>query len=140
MRATGTFTVEAFTPIDVDMRDAPRTETPVAVAKMQKRFEGEVGGSSTTIFTYAMNAATDVGGYVATESFRGVLHDRTGTFNFMHAATTSGNDRADDFLVIVPSSGTGDLEGISGSGGIIVEPTGAHRIWFEYAFADSPTD
>ncbi|MGG2465044.1 DUF3224 domain-containing protein [Streptomyces sp. RGM 3693] len=32
----------------------------------------------------------------------------------------------------VPGSGTGELVGITGVGGIAVDPDGTHRIWFDY--------
>ena len=99
---------------------------------MEKLFEGDVAGRSATLFTYAMNHETNVGSYVAMESFEGSLHGAAGTFNFAHSATTSGNDRTDEFFIIVPSSGTGALTGITGSGGITVDADGAHKIWFDY--------
>jgi hypothetical protein len=48
------------------------------------------------------------------------------------SATTTGSDRTDEFFTIVPSSGTGKLAGISGAGGMTVDPDGTHRIWFDY--------
>ncbi|MGW3661802.1 DUF3224 domain-containing protein, partial [Streptomyces sp. NPDC005141] len=66
------------------------------------------------------------------ESFEGSLHGREGSFNFVHSATTSGSDRTAEFFTIVPSSGTGELTGISGAGGMAVDADGTHRIWFDY--------
>jgi hypothetical protein len=37
-----------------------------------------------------------------------------------------------EFFTIVPSSGTGDLTGISGGGGLAVDADGTHRVWFDY--------
>ena len=132
MHATGTFAVEAFDPIALDSDEFPQTATPVAVAIMHKRFSGEVSGMAATLFNYALDSEGEKGGYVAMEAFRGSLHERSGAFNFMHSATTSGSDRADESLVIVPSSGTGALAGIVGTGGITVDADGTHQIWFEY--------
>nr|WP_296073751.1 DUF3224 domain-containing protein [uncultured Actinoplanes sp.] len=131
MRATGTFQVAGFTPAAVA---APpiRTGLPVGVATMEKTFDGEVDGRSATLFTAAYDEATGVGTYVAMESFEGSLHGRAGAFNFAHSATTRGADRENDFLVIVPGSGTGALSGITGSGGIGDD----HRIWFDYEVSD----
>ncbi|MGW4883891.1 DUF3224 domain-containing protein [Streptomyces murinus] len=36
------------------------------------------------------------------------------------------------FLTIVPTSGTGELTGIHGAGGITVDGEGTHHIWFDY--------
>lgn len=66
------------------------------------------------------------------ESFEGALHGRSGAFNFVHSATTSGSDRTAEFFTIVPASGTGDLTGISGTGGLAVDSDGTHRIRLDY--------
>jgi hypothetical protein len=73
---------------------------------------------------------------VAMESFEGSLNGRTGAFNFAHSATTSGTDRTAEFFTIVPSSGTGDLAGITGTGAMAVDPDGTHRISFDYLLPD----
>ncbi|WP_231591315.1 DUF3224 domain-containing protein [Saccharothrix sp. ST-888] len=58
------------------------------------------------------------GTYVAMESFEGSLLGHSGAFNFAHSATTSGGDRTAEFFTVVPGSGTGELTGIVGTGGI----------------------
>lgn len=135
MRAAGTFTAKNFTPTELVPTPAVSTGTPVGVAMMEKNFEGEVVGHSSTLFTAAFDQATGVGTYLAMESFAGSLHGRAGTFNFAHSATTTGSDRTAEFFTIVPSSGTGELAGISGSGGLTVDADGTHRIWFDYETA-----
>ena len=135
MRAAGTFSVKAFIPTELVPDPAIGTATPVGVARMEKHYEGEVTGRSATLFTAAFDQATGVGTYVAMESFEGSLHDRAGTFNFAHSATTSGSDRTAEFFTIVPSSGTAGLAGISGSGGMTIDSDGTHRVWFDYEIA-----
>ncbi|MEV6583209.1 DUF3224 domain-containing protein [Streptomyces sp. NPDC051582] len=132
MRATGTFTVSAFVPTELKPEPAVATGLPVGVATMEKHYEGEVAGRSATLFTAAFDQATGVGTYVAMESFEGSLKGREGAFNFVHSATTSGSDRTAEFFTIVASSGTADLAGISGTGGMAVDADGTHRIWFDY--------
>ncbi|KUN81533.1 DUF3224 domain-containing protein [Streptomyces griseoruber] len=132
MRASGTFSVHAFVPTGLKPEPAVATALPVGVATMEKRYEGEVTGRSATLFTAAFDQATGVGTYVAMESFEGALHGREGAFNFVHSATTSGSDRSAEFFTVVPSSGTGALTGITGTGGLTVEADGTHRVWFEY--------
>lgn len=75
MRASGTFKVADFTPAPVP---APGIETavPVGVATMEKSYEGEVAGRSATLFTAAYDQETEVGTYVAMESFEGSLQGR----------------------------------------------------------------
>lgn len=132
MRANATFTVKAFVPTGLTPEPAVPTGLPVGVATMEKHFEGEVAGRSATLFTAAFDQAAGVGTYVAMESFEGSLHGRSGAFNFVHSATTTGTDRTAEFFTLVPSSGTGDLTGITGAGGIAVDADGTHRIWFDY--------
>lgn len=132
MRATGTFTVKAFAPAEVRPDPDVPTGLPVGVATMEKHFEGEVAGRSGTLFTSAFDQAAGVGTYVAMESFEGALQGRQGAFNFVHSAATSGTGRAQEFFAIVPASGTGELAGISGGGGMAVDADGTHRVWFDY--------
>lgn len=133
MHAAGTFTVAAFDPTDLSPTPAIETGLAVGVSTMTKQFTGEVDGRSATLFTAAFDQASGVGTYLAMESFEGRLGDRAGTVNFAHSATTLGDGgRAGDYFVIVPGSGTGDLAGITGSGGLTVDPDGAHRVWFDY--------
>ncbi|WP_052869065.1 DUF3224 domain-containing protein [Streptomyces niger] len=132
MRATGRFTVKTFVPTELKPEPAVSTGLPVGVATMEKHFEGEAVGHSATLFTAAFDQTTGVGTYIAMESFEGSLHGREGAFNFVHSATTSGTDRTAEFFTIVPSSGTGELAGIAGAGGMTVDADGTHRIWFDY--------
>src|SRR5690349_14965494 len=131
MRATGTFEVANFTPAPVPTGDV-KTAVPVGVATMTKTFAGEISGRSSTLFTAAFDQATGVGTYVAMESFEGSIAGLAGTVNFAHSATTLGDSREAEFFVIVPGSGTGDLVGLSGTGGLAVDPDGTHKIWFDY--------
>lgn len=132
MRAEGTFTVKAFVPAEVTPEPAISTALPVGVATIEKHFEGEVAGRSATVFTAAFDQEAGVGTYVAMESFEGSLHGSEGSFNFVHSAATTGGDRTAEFFSIVPSSGTGSLTGITGSGGIAVTSDGTHHLWFDY--------
>lgn len=136
MRATGVFTVKAFTPTELAPEPAVATALPVGVATMEKLYEGGVSGRSATLFTAAFDHTTGAGTYVAMESFEGLVDGRAGAFNFAHSATTSGSDRTDEFFLIVPGSGTGELAGIAGTGGLAVAEDGTHTLWFEYTLSD----
>ncbi|MEW1693752.1 DUF3224 domain-containing protein [Streptomyces sp. NPDC091265] len=139
MRASGTFRVTSFVPSD--LKPVPEVETPLpmGVATIVKSFDGEITGRSTTLFTAAFDQSTGVGTYVAMEAFEGAVGGREGTFNFAHSATTAGSDRTNEFFTIVPSSGTGELAGIRGGGGLSVDGE-THRIWFEYDFGTGTGD
>jgi len=132
VRASGTFKVVAFTPTELSPEPTVPTGLPVGVSTMEKRYEGKVEGRSATLFTAAYDQASGVGTYVAMESFEGSVDGLAGAFNFAHSATTGGTDRGGEFFTIVPTSGTGDLAGIRGAGGMAIDADGTHRIWFEY--------
>lgn len=132
MKATGDFSVASFDATTLDPApEAIATALPVGVAVLTKTFEGEVRGRSATIFTSAFDPGSGTGTYVAMESFAGSLHDVEGSFNFVHAASTTGSDRAGDYFLVVPGSGTGGLASIRGTGGLTIED-GRHTIWFDY--------
>ncbi|MRH88916.1 DUF3224 family protein [Nocardia sp. SYP-A9097] len=135
MQATGTFSVKSFVPTEVVPDPAVATGVPVGVMLMEKQFEGEVAGRAATVFTAAFDQATETGTYLAMESFEGSLNGRAGAFNFAHSATTTGTDRSEQFFIIVPGSGTGELAGITGAGSIDIDADGTHHISFDYETA-----
>lgn len=130
-RSEGTFEVLGFTPAAVEPAVDVTTAMPIGVATMEKRFTGEVDGTSATWFTGGLTAE-GVGTYVALESFAGTLDTLEGSFVFAHAASTRGEDRHHEFFVIAEGSGTGRLTGITGTGGMGVDDDGTHRIWFDW--------
>ncbi len=132
MRASATFTVVSFVPTSVTPEPPVATALPTGVSTMEKRYEGEIEGRSATLFTAAFDQATGAGAYLAMESFEGTVNGARGTFNFMHSASTQGTDRSNEFFSIVASSGTGELAGINGSGAMVVDDDGVHRVRFDY--------
>lgn len=129
--AEATFTVSDFAPAPVPAPDVT-TALPVGVATMTKTYTGTIAGRSQTIFTSAFDQASGTGTYVALESFEGTVDGRAGTFNFAHAASTSGEDRSGEVFFIVPHSGTGELAGITGGGSIAVDADRTHRLRLDY--------
>lgn len=133
MRAIAPFTVSSFVPAEITPAPAQvETGRPVGLAIITKEFDGQISGSSVTLFTAAFDQAAGAGTYVAMESFEGTVNGLTGTLNFAHSATTTGSDRQAEFFTIVPGSGTGELEGITGGGGLRVTADGDHELWFDY--------
>ena len=135
MRANGIFTVKAFNPASLTPGPVIAAALPVGVAIIEKQFDGDFAGRSEAVFTSAFDQATGVGTYVAMESFEGSLDGRKGAFSFVHLASTTGSDRTAEYFAIVPSSGSGQLAGISGAGGLAIDPDGTHRIWLDYEVA-----
>ncbi|GAA4098249.1 DUF3224 domain-containing protein [Nocardioides kongjuensis] len=140
MRAAATFTVSDWTPLDLPSAvgglEAPETAAPVGVAAMVKTFTGDLAGRSVTWFVGGLNTGTGAGTYVAVESFAGTLGDRSGTFGFVHAASTHGSDRYDEYFTVVPDSGTGGLAGISGQGSLSIDEDGTHRVALDYTLPE----
>lgn len=136
MEARGTFTVSDWTASDY----VPPINTAASVghAQLIKTFSGGIEGRASGQFTGALNSETGAGSYVVMESFEGTIAGRSGTVNFIHAASTHGEDRYDEMLGFVPDSGTGDLAGISGTGSIVVDPDGTHHLILDVTFPDRP--
>ena len=95
---------------------------------MGKQFAGDVVGRSATCSRRPSTPLAANGTYLAIESFEGTVDGRGGTFAFVHAASTHGQDRFDEHFALVPGSGTGALVGIVGSGALWVDPDGTHRL------------
>jgi hypothetical protein len=126
-RATGTFQVQL----------APQ-ETAAAIGRMSidKQFHGDLEGTSKGEMLAGMTAVQGSAGYVALEQVTGSLHGRTGTFYLQHSGTM---DRGAPTLsvTVVPDSGTGQLEGLTGRMNIIVEG-GTHSYEFDYTLPGTP--
>lgn len=135
MKAHATFTVTDWTPATPAeaVGDQALVQTPATpgFSYMNKWFEGDLEGRSTTFFVGCLNA-DGAGSYAAIEAVEGTLSGRQGSFNLVHAASTHGSDRYDEHLRIVPGSGGGDLEGISGHGTITIDADGTHHLELEY--------
>jgi hypothetical protein len=97
---------------------------------LDKKFEGDLTGSSQGQMLAAMTAVKGSGGYVALELVDGVLNGKKGTFMLQHSGTMQG-DAFDMQIHVVPDSGTSELEGIKGSLKVIIEG-GKHSYEFNY--------
>ena len=130
MLSTSTFTTSDF---DVtDYVPDVTTALPTGHLRMRKTYAGDVAGRSVTQFTSAFDQTSGVGTYVALESFEGTVAGRHGAFNFVHAASTSGADRSNEYGLIVPGSGTEELAGIEGTVRLHVDADGTHRMDFDH--------
>ena len=126
-RATGDFQVNL----------APQeTAAPLGRLSIDKTFSGDLQGTSKGEMLAFRSAVEGSAGYVAMEQVTGTLAGRTGTFVLMHMGTM---DRGAQGLTItvVPDSGTGGLEGLTGRMKIIIEG-GAHAYEFDYTLPGTP--
>lgn len=97
---------------------------------IHKQFSGDLEATSTGEMLAAMTGVENSAGYVALERVVGSLHGRSGAFVLQHNGLA---DRGAQQLTItvVPDSGAGELEGISGQMAILIED-GQHCYQMEY--------
>jgi hypothetical protein len=124
--ARGTFDVK-LTPQPGDSATVPGRLT------LDKRFHGDLEGTSQGQMLAASTAVEGSAGYVAIERVSGTIEGRSGTFVLQHSGTM---DRGAPQLVItvVPDSGTGGLVGLRGRMTITIEG-GKHLYDLEYALS-----
>ena len=125
-RATGTFEVK-LAPIPTE---DDRNGSPVGRFSIEKRFSGDLTGTSTGEMLSAGSPAQGSAGYVAMERVKGTLAGRSGTFVFQHSATMHRGVNTLS-IQVVPASGTGDLAGLAGTFAIVIEG-GQHSYEFDY--------
>ena len=121
---------------EVKMTPAPADDTGVSRFRGDKQFRGDLDGSSVVVMLAAGNPATGSAGYVAMENVTGTLAGRSGTFSLQQSGTMDKGALSLTVLV-VPGSGTGDLQGISGKMDIIIAD-GEHSYDLEYSLPAKP--
>ena len=102
---------------------------------LDKVYSGDLEGTSLGEMVSAAGIVQGSAGYVAMERVTGTLEGRAGTFVLQHSATMN-RGTPNLVLIVVPDTGTDELEGLSGSMRIIIE-NGQHRYEFDYEL--SPT-
>jgi hypothetical protein len=100
---------------------------------LDKTFHGDLTGhSSGTMLTAGSSAVKGSAAYVAVERFTGALGGRKGSFALVHRGTMSAAGQDLD-ITVVPDSGSGELTGISGKLGIVIDASGGHAYDLEYS-------
>ncbi len=123
--AMGTFEVKLTT------QDDKSGDPLIGRMTIDKQWAGDMTGASKGQMLTGGDVRTGSAGYVAIEKFDGTVKGRKGSFIFQHSATmTSG--KGDLTITVVPSSGTDQLKGISGTLTIKIEG-GKHFYDFEYS-------
>jgi Protein of unknown function (DUF3224) len=101
---------------------------------IDKHFHGDLEATSQGEMLSLMTETKGSAAYVALEKVTGTLGARRGTFVLQHSGTMNrGEPRLE--ILVVPDSGTGDLEGISGGMTIIIGPGGEHSYEMQYTLA-----
>jgi hypothetical protein len=108
--------------------------TGLARLAIDKRFQGDLAGTSRGEMLSLMGAGEGSAGYVAIERVSGTLGGRTGTFALQHSGLM---DRGAPSLAVtvIPGSGADGLAGLTGT--FEIEITGGeHRYALHYALPD----
>jgi hypothetical protein len=100
---------------------------------IEKTFSGALSALSKGEMLTATTSVEGSAGYVAIEQVTGTLSGKSGSFVLQHFGTMS-QDQNFLLLEVVPSSGTGDLAGLSGKMSIRMEE-GQHFYDFDYELA-----
>jgi hypothetical protein len=123
---------------DFDVPIIPQTGDDPAMAigrlLLDKRYHGELEATAAGQMLAVRTRVENSAGYVAMEQVSGTLLGRTGTFALQHSGVM---DRGEQELVIsvVPDSGTGELDGLTGTMSIIIAK-GKHSYDFEFSLAE----
>ncbi len=96
---------------------------------ISRTFTGDLVGESTAELMIAKSEGG--GGYVGHDKITGTLGGRSGSFVFQHAGII-GPDGVTNTGTIVPGSGRGELEGISGEGTMLADDEGNHTLTLTY--------
>src|ERR1022692_1772921 len=127
--ASGTFEVQLIPQGSEDKTDG----TSIGRMSIDKKFSGDLQGTSKGEMLSAVTSTKGSAGYVAIERVLGTLQGRTGTFVLQHSGTmTRGTPQL--AVTVVPDSGTGQLVGLTGTLTIKIEG-GKHFYDFEYMIA-----
>jgi|SRR5580693_840567 hypothetical protein len=130
-------TARARGPFDVKLtpQDDGGPDPTLGRRLIEKQFHGDLEATSQGQMLSVGTSVKGSAGYVAVERVTGRLHGRTGTFALQHSGILTRGAPALT-ITVVPDSGTGELEGLTGKMGIDIAPGGAHSYDFEYAFAE----
>jgi hypothetical protein len=120
VKATAVYEVTAW---DEEPVEDPDKGPKIARAAVSKAFKGDLEGESRAELLMARSDGGE--GYVAIEHVSGLLGGRHGTFVLQHGATRGEGVEPQAFARVVPGSGTGELEGLRGSGAFRHDDGGA---------------
>ena len=125
-------TTRATGPFEVKMAPLATHADPPVLGRMSldKVYHGDLEATAAGEMLAAMTPVEGSAGYVAIERVTGTLAGRTGTFMLQHNGLM--NRGAPSLVInVIPDSGTGELEGLSGTMMIIIEG-GAHSYQLDY--------
>ncbi len=96
-----------------------------------KTFHGGLDGTGFGVMLSGGDPQAGAAGYVAIETFDGRLDQRSGGFALQQFGTMHDGSHTLHYAV-VPGSGHGELEGMTGDFNLTVDDAGTHRYELEY--------
>ncbi len=127
MKITGTFEVK-MEPFEYSGQSKDGAQ--LGRMSINKTFNGDLSATSQGEMLSAMTPVKGSAGYVAIEQASGTLNGKKGSFILQHFGVMAGTESR-LILEVVPGSGTGELEGLSGKMTIDIKD-GSHYYGFEY--------
>jgi len=122
MRAECSFTVEVAETSDPEWKGGA-----VQRNRFAKTFTGELEGTSVVEAVMFGTSDASVAAYVGIERFEGSVAGAKGSFVLSHRATILDGKQVAE-LVILPGTGTDDLEGITGTADLLPD----HNLTLHY--------
>jgi hypothetical protein len=101
----------------------------VSRVHISRTFTGDLEGSSTAEILIARSEGG--GGYTGQDLVTGSLGGKTGSFVIQHSGIM-GPEGVSNSGTIVPGTGTGELEGITGEGTLLADEEGNHTLTLDY--------
>ncbi|MEO7673630.1 MAG: DUF3224 domain-containing protein [Pyrinomonadaceae bacterium] len=111
MQYRSSFKITGWEPAEADETDEI---ADIARARIGKAFTGDLKGTSVANAILYQTPAKS-GGYAAPERITGKVGDREGTFVVQHSGIRDANGEGPVYGDIVPGSGTGGFEGVTGT-------------------------
>jgi hypothetical protein len=110
VKIKSSFKITAWEPVT----DEDDEIADIARARIRKEFAGEMTGTSVANAVLYQTPVKS-GGYSAIERITGKIGDRDGTFVVQHSGIRDAEGNGPFYGDVVPGSGTGDFEGVTGT-------------------------
>ncbi|NTX25690.1 DUF3224 domain-containing protein [Burkholderia pyrrocinia] len=132
LQANGPFEVK----LNPESLSSVAENTGLGRMSLDKQFHGDLEAVSHGEMLAFRTSVQGSAGYVAMETVQGTLGGREGSFVLQHSSTmTRGQPKQS--ITVVPDSGTGELQGLSGSMIINID-NGQHSYTFDYELPEAP--
>ena len=125
MRASAPFTNDRYD--EESYAEADGVE--LSRVHISRTLTGDLEGESTAELMIAKSEGG--GGYIGHDRISGTLGGKSGTFVFQHTGLM-GPDGVSNAGTVVPGTGTGELEGLTGDGTMLADEDGNHTMSLEY--------